>query len=83
MDIKCGYEAKLDSKKRITIRNAASSYFKVLELEDGNILLKPLILVDPDSISKKTLVMLNKAAKNFKNGKSSKKIDLDKYNFED
>ena len=41
------YDAKIDSKKRITLRNTLFEYYHVAEMEDGKIILEPRILVDP------------------------------------
>ena len=73
------YDAHLDMKKRITLRGADAEYYAVRLFNDGHILLEPRVLVPPDTVSKKTLRMLDKAAKNFKKGKVSAPIDLDKY----
>lgn len=71
------YDAKLDSKKRITIRGARTQYFHVTEREDGTIELSPRELVHPDEISKKTLEMVDKAIAKFKKGEVSEPVDMD------
>lgn len=73
------YDAKLDSKKRITLRNAVFDYFHVSEMEDGRIVLEPRELVKPFSVSSNTLLMMDKAIENLKNNKVSGKIDLSKF----
>lgn len=73
------YEAHLDSKNRITIRDAENEYYAVKRFSDGRVLLEPRVLVPPEAISKRTLKMLDKAAKNFKQGDVSEPIDLDRY----
>jgi hypothetical protein len=73
------YDAHLDMKKRVTLRGAEAEYYAVRMFDDGRIVLEPRVLVPPDMISKRTLKMLDKAATNFKNGKVSKPIDLDRY----
>lgn len=73
------YEAHLDTKNRITIRGAESEYYAVKTFSDGHVLLEPRVLVPPEAVSKRTLKMLDKAAKNLKQGKVSEPIDLDKY----
>lgn len=75
------YKVNLDSKKRLTIRDSAYTHYNVAVFDDGKILLSPQILIDPDTISKKTLKMIEKSIKNFKKGKASKQIDLEKYCF--
>ncbi len=71
------YDAKLDSKKRITIRGAQTQFYHVTEKKDGTIELSPRELVHPDEISERTLKMVDKAVRNFKTGKASKPVDMD------
>ncbi len=71
------YDAKLDSKKRLTIRGARTEYYHVTERKDGTIELSPRELVHPDKISEKTLQMIDKAVEKFKEGEVSEPIDLD------
>ncbi len=73
------YDAKLDSKKRITLRNAIFDYFHVSEMEDGRIVLEPRELVKPFSVSANTLAMMDTAVKNLKNRKVSEKLDLSEF----
>ena len=73
------YDAKLDSKKRITLRNAVFDYFHVSEMEDGRIVLEPRELVKPFSVSANTLAMMDTAVENLKNRKVSKKLDLSEF----
>ena len=73
------YDAHLDMKKRVTLRGAEAEYYAVRMFEDGHIVLEPRVLVPPEMISKRTLKMLDKTATNFKNGKVSNPIDLDRY----
>lgn len=71
------YNAKLDSKKRITIRGAKAEFYHVTEKEDGSIELSPRELVHPDEISEKTLKMMDKAIEKFKKGEVSDPVDLE------
>lgn len=71
------YDAKLDSKKRLTIRGARTEYYHVTERKDGTIELSPRELVHPDKISEKTLQMIDKAVEKLKEGEVSEPIDLD------
>lgn len=73
------YDAKLDSKKRITLRNAIFDYFHVSEMEDGRIVLEPRELVKPFSVSANTLTMMDASMENLKNGKVSKKLNLSEF----
>lgn len=70
------YDAKLDSKKRITIRGARTEYYHVTERDDGTIEMSPRELIHPDEISKRTLQMIDKAIKKFKKGEVSDPVDL-------
>lgn len=71
------YDAKLDSKKRLTIRGARTDYYHVTERKDGTIELSPRELVHPDEISKRTLKMVDKAIKHFKKGEVSEPVDME------
>ncbi|MDY6309571.1 MAG: hypothetical protein SPL49_04000 [Oribacterium sp.] len=70
------YDAKMDSKKRITLRNALFEYYHVEEYEDGRIVLEPRELVAPFQISEKSLAMMDESMENLKKGKVSPAIDL-------
>ena len=70
------YDAKIDSKKRITLRNALFEYFHVEEYADGRILLEPRELTAPFQVSEQTLSMMDSAVANLKAGKVSNAIDL-------
>jgi len=73
------YTASIDSKKRLTIRGAKHSHFKVEVFSSGKVVLKPRILVDPQLIPRKTLKMIASSVKNLKAGKVSKPVNLKKY----
>ena len=72
------YNAKLDNKKRLTIRGAKFSHYKVRELSDGKIELSPQVLIETDQISENTLEMIDKSVTNLKRGQVSAPIDLSK-----
>ena len=73
------YDAKLDNKKRLTIRCTKYDFFRILEFDDGILVLKPRILVDPDDLSENTLDMMDSSIKSFKRRNVSKPIDIQKY----
>ncbi len=75
------YDAKLDSKRRLTLRSTYFEYYHVREMEDGTILLEPRELTAPFQVSANTLSMMDAAMKNMKAGKVSAPVDLS--NFED
>jgi hypothetical protein len=67
------YDAKIDSKNRISIRKSKDiSYYHVEELEDGRIILSPRVLASPEEvISKKALAVLKESISNFHGGRVS------------
>ena len=71
------YEAKLDSKHRITIRGSEYQYFQVKQYGDGHLELLPRVLIDPKEISRNTLKMMDKSIENLQNRKVSEPINLD------
>jgi len=73
------YDAKLDEKKRVTLRGVTHSYFNVKVYKTGKVVLNPRILVDPNDIPESTLKIIDKSAKNMKKGKVSKPVKLSKY----
>lgn len=70
------YDAKVDSKKRITLRNAKYEYYNVKEMENGTLVLEPRELSVPFSVSELTLKMMDSAMENLKNGIVSEPVDL-------
>ena len=73
------YTAHLDIKKRLTIRGASAEFFAVKVFTDGHVVLEPRVLLDPDTISKRTLRMMDQSAINLKKRQASPAIDLQKY----
>lgn len=73
------YDAKIDSKKRITLRNASYEYFHVEEYDDGRILLEPRELTKPFQVSVNTLKMMDTSMENFNKSLVSKPIDFSTY----
>lgn len=72
------YDAKIDSKKRLTIRGTEYDYFHIKHYKNGSILLEPRVLVEP-KISKETLEMIEESVDNYREGKISKPVDVSKY----
>ena len=70
------YVAKVDSRKRITLRNAGYDYYSVQELEDGRIILKPRVLTEPYGVSADALSVMDSSIRNMKEGKVSDPVDL-------
>ena len=73
------YTAKVDSKKRITLRNTAYEYFHIAEYEDGTIVLEPRELTKPFQISKNSLSMMDSSVQNLKEGNVSPPLNLSSY----
>ena len=73
------YDAKLDTKRRITLRSVPFEYYHVLEFDDGRILLEPRELALPFQVSANTLSMMDTAVRNMKEGKVSDSIDLSEF----
>lgn len=70
------YDARIDTKKRVTLRGARYTNYHVQEYADGRIVLEPRELVAPFEISKRSLTAMDASMKNLKQGKVSKPIDL-------
>jgi hypothetical protein len=60
------YDVAADAKKRISLRGAKTKYFHVKALSNGCFLLEPRVLVSPQSISARSLKMLDKSAASLK-----------------
>ncbi len=73
------YDAKVDSKRRITLRSARFEYYNVKEYQDGSILLEPRDLALPFSVSDNTLAMMDTSMKNLKSGDVSEPVDLSEF----
>ena len=82
-NITTSYEAKLDSKKRVTLRNAVVKNFRVFEFDNGEIILKPQVLIDLEDITESNLKRIEKAVQNMKKGIVSEPLDLDSFKFDD
>ena len=71
------YDAKVDSKKRITLRDAKYDYYSVTTYDDGSVSLEPKILVSNKTISTeqilKTVEMIRKQA--IENGTANMTLD--------
>ena len=46
------YDAKVDSKKRITLRDAKYEYYSVTTYDDGSVSLEPKVLMPKESITR-------------------------------
>ena len=79
MTVVKSYDAKIDSKKRITLRNVHYDYYHVEEFGDGRIVLEPRELTKPFQVSENTLKMMDSSMENFSKGLVSDPIDLFSY----
>ena len=70
------YDAKLDSKKRLTLRDASFEYYHVQEMDNGVIVLEPRELTAPFRVSANTLSMMDQSIQNLRAGRVSEPIDL-------
>jgi hypothetical protein len=73
------YDAKLDSKRRITLRSSNYMYYHVQELKNGTIVLEPRELTAPFEVSANTLSMMDQSVQNFRAGKVSEPVDLSSF----
>ena len=73
------YDAKLDSKKRLTLREAGYEYYHVSVLPDQRIVLEPRVLTVPFEVSENTLKMMDSSVENMRNGKVSPALDLSEF----
>ena len=73
------YDAKLDSKKRLTLRTNSFDYYHVMEMDDSVIILQPRELTAPFRVSANTLEMMDQSTENIKSGKASPAIDLSNF----
>jgi len=70
------YDARIDLKKRVTIRGAHYEHYHVTEFADGRIVLEPRELVAPFDISQRTLASMDAAMAGYKAGEVSLPVDL-------
>ena len=73
------YDAKLDSKNRLTLREAGFEYYHVSVLPDQRIVLEPRVLTAPFEVSEKTLEMMDQSVESLKKGKASSALDLSEF----
>lgn len=76
------YIAKLDSKKRLTIRESQFDHYSVNVMDNGEIVLKPRILVDPNKINDATLKSIETSMINLKKGIVGKSFNPDEFDWE-
>ncbi|MFZ4618594.1 MAG: hypothetical protein ACOYM2_20715 [Rectinemataceae bacterium] len=70
------YDARIDTKKRVTIRGARFDHYHVQEFLDGRIVLEPRELVVPFELSALTMAVMDSSMQNLDEGKVSEPLDL-------
>ena len=70
------YDAKVDVKRRVTLRGASFDHYHVKEYADGKIELEPRQLVAPFEVSRLSLRMMDQSMENFSKGEVSAPIIL-------
>ena len=73
------YDAKIDSKKRLTLRSTGFEYYHVQEMANGTIILEPRELTAPFQVSANTLTMMDASINNLNSGKVSPAINLSSF----
>ncbi len=49
------YEATLDARNRLTVRDAGYQHYHVKEFDDGTVVLEPRVLVSPNLLTAETI----------------------------
>lgn len=70
------YDAAADAKNRISLRKARTRHFRVKALSNGGYVLEPRVLVPLESVSPRTLKMLESSVAGLKQGLASPPVDL-------
>ena len=73
------YDAKLDAKNRLTLREAGYEYYHVSVLPDQRIVLEPRVLTTPFKVSANTMKMMDSSVDNMKKGEVSSALDLSEF----
>ncbi len=73
------YDAHLDAKKRLTLREAGYDYYHVSVFSDGRMILEPRVLAAPFQVSANTLGMMDEAVQNMQKGRVSPALDLSEF----
>lgn len=70
------YDAKIDTKHRLTLRGARFAHYHVREFDDGRIELEPRELVAPFEVSVRTLAGMDSSVQSLKANRVSEPVDL-------
>lgn len=69
------YDAKTDSRHRITLPKTRFEHYHLVQFEDGRILLEPRELVAPPAVSSRTLRMMDWAIERMEAGEVAGPVD--------
>lgn len=69
-------DVKLDAKKRVTLSGAEYEHYRMIQYDDGRIVLEPRVLVHPEEISARTLDAMDIAMRNLERGLVSEPVQL-------
>lgn len=73
------YDAKLDSRDRLVLRDSSFDHYHVIEYEDGSYLLEPRVLAHPSGVSESTLRMMDRSIERLDAGNAGRALDLGRY----
>ena len=76
------YDARMDIKRRVTLRGGRFEHYHVMEYDDGRIMLEPRELVAPFELSQRTLASMDASMANLRKGEVSQPIDLSAFSAE-
>jgi hypothetical protein len=74
MTVVAEYDAKKDSRGRVTLKETAYEHYHVVAYEDGRLELFPRMLVDP-TISRATLADIDLAMQHLREGRTGSVMD--------
>ena len=74
MTITQEFDAKLDAKRRVTIRNAKAEFYHVTEYENGSLFLEPRVLISPEILDD-----IDHGVKLYKDGDIGTKVNLSEF----
>ncbi len=67
------YDTKIDTKRRVTIRNTRTEFYHVTEYADGTVKLEPRVLVSPEMLKQ-----IDAGVKRYKGGLKGTQLDWSK-----
>jgi hypothetical protein len=73
------YDAKVDGRDRLVLRESSYEHYHVVEYDDGSYRLEPRILAHPDEISTRTLGMMDTSVENLERGDVGEAVDFSRY----